>query len=105
MALIVAWVVFRSDSLPNAWTYIQQMFLLSNVDGLFSVNITMKGMIYFVMLLGIFISLNPLKIFSGGTPFNKEYSNLNFVLQFGLAIVSVLVLYLGARNPFIYFNF
>ena len=105
VALIVAWVVFRSDSLPNAWTYIQQMFLLSNVDGLFSVNITMKGMIYFVMLLGIFISLNPLKIFSGGTPFNKEYSNLNFVLQFGLAIVSVLVLYLGARNPFIYFNF
>lgn len=104
-AIVIAWVVFRSDSLTFAWTYIKQMLMLSNVEYTSSVNIPMKGMTYFVMLLGIFISLHPLKIFSGGTPFNSEFSDLNFILQIILAVISISVLYLGARNPFIYFNF
>lgn len=107
ISLIIAWVVFRADSLTDACTYIQQMFMLSNIGFEFEnlINIPMKTMTYLIMLLGIFISLHPLKTFSGGTPFDRKFSNINMLIQFILAIISISVLYMGARNPFIYFNF
>lgn len=105
LALIIAWVVFRADSLSDAWCYIQQMFVLSNIEIEETINIPMKNMTYLIMLLGIIISIHPLKAFSGGTAFDRKISNMNFFVQFILAIVSISVLYVGARNPFIYFNF
>ena len=58
ISLIIAWVVFRADSLSEARDYIHQMFMLSNIEFENLVNIPMKSMTYLIMLLGIIISLN-----------------------------------------------
>ena len=105
LVLIVAWVLFRATSLTEAGTYIEQLFSFTNIKTDDYINIPVKTMTVVIMFVGIFISLHPLKIFSGGTPFDRKFTNVNLVVQSLLAIISIFILYIGARNPFIYFNF
>ena len=101
--VLIGWVFFRADSLSQAFEYLSVMFGLSNLD---------KGSIcqaqllnYIALVVGCIIVFLKLKAFNSSNTQEAVTHNYAYFVNFILIFVSVLVLYFGAQNPFIYFNF
>lgn len=101
--VLIGWVFFRADSLSQAFEYLSVMFGLSNLD---------KGSIcqaqllnYIALVVGCIIVFLKLKAFNSSNTQEAVTHNYTYFVNFVLIFVSVLVLYFGAQNPFIYFNF
>ena len=101
--VLIGWVFFRADSLSQAFEYLSVMFGLSNLD---------KGSIcqaqllnYIALVVGCIIVFLKLKAFNSSNTQEAVTHNYTYFVNFVLIFASVLVLYFGAQNPFIYFNF
>ena len=99
--VVFGWVFFRAVDLSQAANYFQSMFGFNGVAGQ-----TVFGTLnLFVLAVGLLIALFSKQLFNNTA---DEVKSLNVPL-FGINVVflflSLAVLYTGARNPFIYFNF
>lgn len=103
IAVILGWVMFRSDNLAMGIHYIDMMF------GVGSLGLTDKyfwlylGQTYSVLTAGIIFSLPILPWLKkqGGNMVN----NLEPLVALGLFVLTLVVAVSASYNPFIYFNF
>lgn len=101
--VLIGWVFFRADSLSQAFEYLSVMFGLSNLD---KESICQAQLLnYVALVVGCIIVFLKLKAFNSSNTHEAVTHNYAYFVNFILIFVSVLVLYFGAQNPFIYFNF
>ncbi len=103
LVVLIGWVFFRADSLSQAFEYLSVMFGLSNLD---KESICQAQLLnYIALVVGCIIVFLKLKTFNSSNTQEAVTHNYSYFVNFLLIFVSVLVLYFGAQNPFIYFNF
>lgn len=101
--VLIGWVFFRADSLSQAFDYLSVMFGLSNLDK--EIICQAQLLNYIALVVGCIIVFLKLKTFNSSNTQEAVTHNYAYFVNFVLIFVSVLVLYFGAQNPFIYFNF
>lgn len=107
-AVIIGWVLFRSDNIVYAFGFIKKMFMTGNGEYSVFSFINVRSMI--AIVAGIILSL---PIYSGlrkkiaGLPQKARdiLSVAETVWQIVLFAYSILVIVSGSYNPFIYFQF
>lgn len=103
--VVIGWVVFRAESISDAFMYIKSMFGLNDnvlIDGLFQGWFSQNVIL---LLFGIALSAPLFRLLNERT---KDSSLAAYVKAFGLIalfIFSVANLVSSTYNPFIYFNF
>ena len=101
--VLIGWVFFRADSLSQAFDYLSVMFGISNLDKECICQAQLLN--YIALVVGCIIVFLKLKQFNSSNTQEAVTHNYAYFVNFVLIFVSVLVLYFGAQNPFIYFNF
>lgn len=103
------WVLFRSNNLLQAGTYLKAMFGLGDVSGIDNMFYQYFGEYWMFIFVGAVYSTG---IFSYLRKRLSKIDILNRIIEFlGIAVytvlflISVSYLVMGAYNPFIYFNF
>lgn len=104
--VLIGWVIFRADSLPQAVEYIKSMFCLNSnsfTDDVFLEQLR-QGIIYFVFGAVCSLPLLPIikKKFYKENFFAQALKVILLCLMFVLSLSSIVS---GSYNPFIYFNF
>ena len=102
--VIIGWVLFRTESLNQCFTYLKVMFDYKNLIDIYAINLLKQFSIFIV--LGIVFAFPII-------PTIKKYINKNKKLELILYTISIILLYLldiiyvvkSGYNPFIYFNF
>lgn len=113
IVVCLAWVVFRSDSVSDAWIYIKATFGAGSgaiIDGAVAAYIKQNAIYYVMALVGCLPVLGRLEsYFDDKNLENKTISlmwNLLFLGGMGiLTLVAVSFIINNAYSPFIYFNF
>ncbi len=110
LAVILGWVVFRSENLTFAISYIKKMFFWTDCPWLTDTTIFEFGNIIVLLLVGILCSTPILKVMTKRLAVRslqvaKISTIAGYAIQFLLFLVSVSFLVMNAHNPFIYFNF
>lgn len=103
--VVLGWVLFRADSIQDAFAYIKSMFALgSNVifDGMFTGYMKQNAVLF---IIGILLSTPIIKRCSEKLKTNKAGSLVTVLLLIGLFILCISSLVGSSYNPFIYFNF
>lgn len=96
--IIIGWVFFRSDTLPQALSYLDHMFCFDLTP------VLSFGIINLIALIsGLLICSIPWSKFLAIE--HCDSKNPVALVNVPLFFVSLLVLYSNSRNPFIYFNF
>jgi len=102
--VLMGWVLFRADSITDAWAYICTMFGNGTLINDSTIYYAMNYFVYF--LIAILVSTPIFKNFSlkikGTNPVAYVVSSVGLL---ALLVVSVSYIVKGAYNPFIYFNF
>ncbi len=102
--VLMGWVLFRADSITEAWAYICTMFGNGTLINDSTIYYAMNYFVYF--LIAILVSTPIFKNFSlkikGTNPVAYVVSSVGLL---ALLVVSVSYIVKGAYNPFIYFNF
>lgn len=105
VCIIVAWIVFRADSLNNAWNYIKSMF------GMGGIRMIDTSAFVLIHEFGIFIMSAVILSLPIMQKINKFLSKKTYgwLIEWGggLGILWISIIYIinGSYNPFIYFNF
>lgn len=103
LVVIIGWVFFKADSLTDAIRYISIMFGSEGL-GKLTLEYHFAGML--ALAVAIVLCAVPDKVFpspSSHTP--AKFSFGFYGIQALLAVLSIRLLLVNARNPFIYFNF
>ena len=105
LAVMVGWVFFRAETLPEAWIYCTKMFSFTNNEALILQELLTLPLVMLILAAMLFAGPIPLlKCFS------KEIDRENtrwydFIVQ-PVLLTAVLILLAGnTYNPFIYFRF
>src|SRR5574344_3075228 len=103
LIVLIGWVFFRAETLPHAIEYLSVMF---GVSGFQNESIC-NGQIlnYIALIAGCIIIFLKLNGFNSSNAKDAITHNSAFLVHSVLIIASVVVLFFGAQNPFIYFNF
>ena len=99
----MSWVFFRAGSLDQASHYFASLFFGNTDPGMMVILLEPLNLV--ALGIGIWIALFPLKRFSAGSAQTPVYALFPYIVNVLLAFLSLTVLFMGARNPFIYFNF
>ena len=105
--VILAWVLFRADSLSQALTYWGNLFGIGT-HGFMDEKAVLLCMQYKWMVLAAAVGATPLAIRAGqwikakSLPFYEIGKSLFIVILFGLSVMAIAK---NTYNPFIYFNF
>ena len=101
--VLIGWIFFRAESLSQAVDYLSVMFGLTNLG---KESICQAQILnYIALIAGCVIVFLKLKAFNSSNAKEAVTHSNAYLVNFILIFVSVLVLYFGAQNPFIYFNF
>jgi len=116
---MISWVLFRSDTLSYALTYLKSMFGFGDGDGLeYHTSMYLNNKLIYVLLIGLVgaIPCMPFAI-KAYHSFKKKADGMNYLLLelfkssseiiaiTVLLFASALLLSSGTHNPFIYFRF
>ena len=101
--VMMSWVFFRAESMEQSGRYFSSLVFGSMDMG--RMIIPLEPLNLLALVAGIWIALFPLKRFSAGSVQTPDYALFPYAVNVGLALLSIAVLFMGARNPFIYFNF
>ncbi len=101
--VLIGWVFFRADSLPHAISYLQVMFGFMNTSN----SSICQGLLlnYVALIIGLITIFVKLQSFNSSNSVDCKVHVQPFLVHSVLIVFSVLILYFGAQNPFIYFNF
>src|SRR5574344_683966 len=101
--VLIGWVFFRADSLSHAISYLQVMFGFMNTSN----SSICQGLLlnYVALIIGLITIFVKLQSFNSSNSVDCKVHVQPFLVHSVLIVLSVLILYFGAQNPFIYFNF
>ncbi len=103
--VMLGWVIFRSNTLTEAVTYICGMFgfgCKGLIDGAFTQYLRQFGIYY---VAGIICCLPMMKNIDRMLKKNAIYNILYIAWTIAIFTVSIMFIYSNAYSPFIYFNF
>jgi alginate O-acetyltransferase complex protein AlgI len=110
LVVLVGWVFFRAETMPEALTYLGSMLGLANggnVTALIYVNPYSITMILLALIFAM-----PIRVWMNDYVNKSEFSSLNKIYQIGvycfhigLFLLSIIELAQSNYNPFIYFRF
>lgn len=106
VAVIIAWVIFRSPSMGEAFIYIQHMFAFAENDIFDEVFFQYTLSAKYILLISI-ICAAPIYPFLIEKIFTRNLLArvLHLVLLSTIYVLSLLLVISSSYNPFIYFNF
>jgi len=100
--VMLGWVFFRAESLPDAGAYMASLFSFDFSE----ITLTFHAFGCIVLALAVALCLIPDRFIPQPTSRTPEQFKVSaFTMQAILAVVSVAILLASSRNPFIYFNF
>lgn len=108
LTVILAWVVFRSESLQDALAYIKGMFDLHSLRITAAAAYLKQNLVFYIAAVILCI---PVKRYldertgEGSPVLSGVYNALYGIVLAAGFVVSVTYIYNNAYNPFIYFNF
>jgi alginate O-acetyltransferase complex protein AlgI len=118
LVVLIGWVLFRSDSLSLAWSYIQAMFGYSQDAGATAVTMFINTKVLLALIAGCIGAMPLARWLSSVWEKAKslEQANAKYFGARAFAVITVLVfmgifflssmqLASGTYNPFIYFRF
>lgn len=103
--VVIGWVIFRAESIGDAFVYIRSMFdLMGNVfsDGRFTGWFTQNVIL---LIIGLLLSTPLFRFLSEKTKNNNAIGFVKVGGLISLFVLSVASLVSNSYNPFIYFNF
>ncbi|MCQ2529957.1 MAG: MBOAT family protein [Lachnospiraceae bacterium] len=103
--LLIAYVLFRAESLPVAWDYIKNMFGGTSAGFVDSAFFDYLNNGKIVLLAGILLCTPLARSISNKVTNEKAKGIARGILTLVIFILSVLLVITEAYNPFIYFNF
>ena len=102
LVVLVGWVFFRAGDLTSACNYLNDMFSFS----LGPVSAVYYTASMIALVAGVCICLLPDKWLPAPESRNPDaYAILPYLAQAALAVLSIGLLLISSRNPFIYYNF
>src|SRR5574344_9464 len=103
LVILIGWVFFRAENLSHALEYLSVMFGMSGTQNESFCNGQILN--YIALIAGCIIIFLKLNGFNSSNTKEAVTHNGAFIIHSGLIVASVVVLFFGAQNPFIYFNF
>ena len=109
--VIIAWVIFRSDSLTDAVAYIRGMFTVASVTAVGPAFGHSAAMAYLrqnaVYYIAAVILCLPIRVWvqEHTTKYSSKYQVLYGIIMAAGLILAMSYIYNNAYSPFIYFNF
>ena len=103
--VVLGWVIFRAESIGNAFDYLKIMFGLNNTDFMDSVFQGYFSQNFVLILIGVIASTPIMKKLSEKTKDNQIIAFVKAGVLICLFILSIAILVTNSYNPFIYFNF
>jgi len=103
--VLIGWVLFRSDNINYAITYIKSMFGLNANDIIDNVAIIYLQEFYIYFILGFVCSIPWMNIVSEKFKNSKIFKLSYFISIIIIFILSISYINENGYNPFIYFNF
>ena len=103
--VVFGWVLFRAETLADAWIYLKSMFGIGGnalTDGFFAGYFKQNVIL---LVAGIVLSTPLFRILKKKTEKSVLIGIVTTVGLIGLFILSVASLVSSSYNPFIYFNF
>ena len=103
--VIIGWILFRAESLSDAFIYLKSVFGLNGnaiSDGLFTGWFTQN---IILLIIGAILCTPIFRWFSEKTKDSTPVKILRVIVLFILFVLSVASLVSSSYNPFIYFNF
>ena len=99
LIVLVGWVVFRADTLTQAWAYIKSLFCFSLENGRLAISyLTLeKG---FFIICGILLSTSLTQKLNARLPLSIQNFSLYFIF-----LLSILYMIGSGFSPFLYFRF
>ena len=113
LIVMFSWVIFKSDTLTQAFNYISHLFSLSKpAQNTVEINQVVSNEAFYAFIVAIFIAfpiMKTVKVFYVKR-FSSKYAINTFevihlLLLFSLLILSILKISSSTYNPFIYFRF
>ena len=101
--VMVGWVFFRAESLGDALNYLKTMCAFTREGEFFDLSIGAYN--YAALILGTLLALYTPGAFKSISSLEGRIALPSYLLNALLLPLSLACLYLGSRNPFIYFNF
>lgn len=115
LVVVIGLVIFRAETLEDALSYIQHLFMWSNGDGILKTEILMSNKLWFFMVLGIFLSTPILirlyQLFRMKSSHNADKIDSvwlplgELIMTLTLMTLSIIMLVSSVSSPFIYFRF
>ena len=97
---MLGWVLFRAENLPQALGYWQSL-----VMGMPTLDIPTGWLNVVALAAGCLIALFGRRFYLRQDAFAPVVTTWLYAVNLLLFVLSLMVLYSGTRNPFIYFNF
>lgn len=101
--VMTGWVFFRAESLGDALDYLATMCDLTREGEFFDLSLGAYN--YAALILGTLLALYTPGAFKSISSLEGRIALPSYLLNALLLPLSLACLYLGSRNPFIYFNF
>lgn len=99
--VIIGWVLFRSESISNAFNYLLAMIGLGKNGFYDAVFIDLIKQFWILIVIGSILSVARIKKVADNKVF-QVVSGILYIIGF---VVTVTFIVKGGYNPFIYFNF
>ena len=103
--VIIGWVIFRSNSLPESITYLGNMIGIGTTSLIDNKAIFYFNEYKFFYLFALLFAIPIAPWLSSKIKNNKLSNSFNLIAVILLFLVSVAYIVKGSYNPFIYFNF
>lgn len=108
IVVLVLWIIFRSDNIPSAFSYIAQMFNFTNKGLMPGQAIFYFKEFWIIYIIALLSSTKFFKVIGRliSKKFNRQIvSILKNILYISLLLLCIMHIVKGGYNPFIYFNF
>ena len=105
LVVVIAWVLFRANTLYDALQYIKNMFSFKTDmnSGILEYYITKE--VVFAFILALIFSFPIYKLTENKLVLKSYYPILKMILLFVIFIISIMYIAVDTYNPFIYFRF
>ena len=106
LAVIIGWVLFRSDNISSAWTFLKAMFGFGSLPLYDSDTVFYLSNYKFFLILGIVCCFPILRAIKNKLKSGKTVLAVAAgIVMIALFLISITYTIKGTYNPFIYFNF
>lgn len=106
LLVIIGWVFFRAETLPDAWAYLRAMFACNFTDyGTFGLYELLDREYITMLVISLIISMPVVRTVLEKTKRSQVTALVSDIVIVGLFILAVLYMTGANYNPFIYFRF